>query len=160
MVSIHQGSSCLSLELLAAGGGVLGHGLGALRDSVLGQLPGKKEPHGSLDLPGGDGGLLVVVGQAAGLGSNPLKQVVDEGVHDAHGLGGNTSIRMDLLQHLVDVDGVGLLPLGLPLLVSVPLDNSLGGPDRLLGYFGLRHLNGVWYVVELGTVVLTAEGCF
>ena len=47
------------------GAGILGDGLGALGDSVLGQLPGKKEPHGNLDLPGGDGGLLFVVGQAA-----------------------------------------------------------------------------------------------
>ena len=123
--------SCQPQELLAAGGGVLGHGLGALGDSVLGQLPGKKEPHGSLDLPGGDGGLLVVVGQAAGLGSNPLKQVVDEGVHDAHGLGGNTSVRMDLLQHLVDVDGVGLLPFGLLPLVS--LGDGLGSFACLFG---------------------------
>ena len=65
MFNIHQGSSCQPRELLAGGGGVLGHGLCALGDSVLGQLPGKKEPHGSLDLPEGDGGLLVVVGQAA-----------------------------------------------------------------------------------------------
>ena len=62
--------------LLAAG--VLGHGLGSLRHSVLGQLSRQKEPDGSLDLPGGDGGPLVVVGQAAGLGSNPLEQVIDE----------------------------------------------------------------------------------
>ena len=127
---------------------------------MFGQFTGEEEPDGGLDLPGSDGGPLVVVGQFGSLGSDTLKQIIDEGVHDAHGLGGNASVRMDLLQHLVDVDGVGLLPLGLPLLVSVPLDNSLGGPDRLLGYFGLRHLNGVWYVVELGTVVLTAEGCF
>ena len=60
------------------GAGVLGDSLSSLRDSVLGQLTGKEEPHGSLDLPGGDGGPLVVVGQAAGLGSDPLKQVIDE----------------------------------------------------------------------------------
>ena len=28
---------------------------------LLGQLPGKKEPHGSLDLPRGDGQLVVLV---------------------------------------------------------------------------------------------------
>ena len=68
---IHMGA-----ELLAAG--VLGHGLGSLRDSVLGQLTGKEEPDGGLDLPGGDGGPLVVVGQAAGFGSNPLEEIIDE----------------------------------------------------------------------------------
>ena len=35
-----------------------------------------------MDLSGGDGGPLVVVGQAAGLGRNPLEQVIDEWVHD------------------------------------------------------------------------------
>ena len=34
------------------------------------------------------------------LGSNSLKEVVDEAVHDAHGFGGDTSVRVDLLQHL------------------------------------------------------------
>ena len=37
------------------GAGVLGDGLGALRDGVLGQLSGEEEPDSSLDLPGGDG---------------------------------------------------------------------------------------------------------
>ena len=35
------------------------------------------------------------------LGSNSLKEVVDEAVHDAHGFGGDTSVRVDLLQHLI-----------------------------------------------------------
>ena len=38
---------------------------------------------------------------------------------------------MDLLQHLVDVDGIGLLPLGLLLLVS--LGDGLGSLAGLLG---------------------------
>ena len=74
---------------------------------MLGELSGQEEPHSGLDLPGGDGGALVVVGQAGGLGRDPLKDVVDEGVHDGHGLGGNAGIRVNLLQHLIDVDGVG-----------------------------------------------------
>ena len=37
------------------------------RHCVLGQLPGQEEPDGGLDLPGGDGGPLVVVSEAAGL---------------------------------------------------------------------------------------------
>ena len=96
---------------------------------MLGQLSGEEEPHRGLDLPGGDGGPLVVVGQTASLGGDTLEQIVDKGVHDGHGLGGDTSVGVDLLQHLVDVDGVGLLPLGLLLLVS------LG--DVLLGLAGL-----------------------
>ena len=37
-----------------------------------------------------------------------LKHVVDEGVHDAHGPLGNTSLRMDLLQDTVNVHRVSL----------------------------------------------------
>ena len=33
---------------------------------MLGQLSGQQEPDGGLDLPGGDGGPLVVVGELAG----------------------------------------------------------------------------------------------
>jgi len=45
------------------GAGVLGHGFGSFGDGVLGQLARKEEPHSGLDLPGGDGGPLVVVSQ-------------------------------------------------------------------------------------------------
>ena len=126
------------------GGGVLGDGLGALRDGVLGQLTGEEEPDSGLDLPGGDGGPLVVVGQTGSLSGDPLEDVVDKGVHDGHGLGGDTSVGVDLLQHLVDVDSVGLLPLVLLLLVSLGdvllglagllggLSGGLGGHDELL----------------------------
>ena len=48
---------------------------------------------------------LVVVGQLAGLRSNPLKQVVDKGVHDGHGFGGDPSVRVNLLQHLQQIMG-------------------------------------------------------
>ena len=82
------------------GAGVLGDGLRSLRDGMLGQLSREEETDSSLDFPGGDGGPLVVVGQTASLGSNPLEQIVHEGVHDTHGLGRNASIWMNLLQHL------------------------------------------------------------
>ena len=39
--------------------GELGHSLGAFRDSVFGQLAGEDEADSGLDLPGGDGWLLV-----------------------------------------------------------------------------------------------------
>jgi hypothetical protein len=112
------------------GAGVLGDSLGALRDGVLGELSGEEEPDGSLDLPGGDSGPLVVVGQTAGLGGDALKDVVDKGVHDTHGLGGDTGVGVHLFQHLVDVDGIGLLA---PPLVLLVLGDSLGGLAGLLG---------------------------
>ena len=117
------------------GRGVLGDGLGALRDGVLGQFTGEEEPDSSLDFPGGDGGPLVVMGQTGSLSSDPLKDVVDEGVHDAHGLGGDTSVGVDLLQHLVDVDGVRLLALLAFLLFAFLSFGSSWRPSSLLGAF-------------------------
>ena len=116
------------------GAGVLGDGLGALGDGVLGQLPGEEEADGRLDLPGGDGAPLVVLGQAGGLRRDPLEDVVHERVHDGHGLGGDARVGVDLLEDLVDVRGVGLLPLALPLLV--PGAGGLLGLGGLLGSLG------------------------
>ena len=113
------------------GAGVLGDGLGAFRDGVFGQFSGEEEPDGGLDLPGGDGGPLVVVGQFGSLGSDTLEEIIDERVHDAHGLGGDTGVGVHLLQHLVDVDGIRFLTLVLALL-SV-LSNGLGGLAGFLG---------------------------
>ena len=135
------------------GAGVLGDSLGALRDGVLGELTREEEPDSSLDLTRGDGGPLVVVSESAGLSGDSLEQIVDERVHDAHGLGGDSSVRVDLLQHLVDVDGIGLLPSQL-LLVS--LLDGLGGLARLLGSLSG---NLWWHSDELvGSVILILEG--
>ena len=98
---------------LLLGGGVLGDGLGALRDGVLGKFSGEQKTDGGLDLAAGQGGLGVVLDQLAGLASNALKDVVDEGVHDGHGAFADASVGVDLLEHLVDVRGVGLDTLGL-----------------------------------------------
>jgi len=87
-----------------------------------------------LDLARGDGGPLVVVSQTASLGGDTLEEVVDKGVHDGHGLGGHSGVGVHLLQHLVDVDGVGFLPLLLALL-AIALGNALLGLTGLLGSF-------------------------
>ncbi|XP_016830969.1 uncharacterized protein LOC100773314 isoform X1 [Cricetulus griseus] len=83
------------------GAGVLGDGLGALGHRVLGQLPGQQQTHGRLDLPGRDGRALVVMRQARSLARDALEDVVDERVHDAHGLGGDAGVGVNL--HLVHV---------------------------------------------------------
>ena len=100
------------------GGSVLGDGLGSFRDGVLSQLSGKEKSDGRLNLPRGDGRPLVVVSETGSFGSDPFEDIVNEGVHDAHGLGRDTGVRVDLLQHLVDVDSVRFLSLLLLFLVA------------------------------------------
>ena len=126
LVALKRADWLVECSCRLLGAGVLGDSLGSLRYGVLGQLTGEEEPDSGLDLPGGDGGPLVVVGKLAGLSSDPCEQVVDKRVHDAHGLGGDTSVWVHLLQDLVDVDGIGFLPFLAPLLL-IALDDSFGG---------------------------------
>lgn len=78
---------------------------------MLGELTWEEEPDGGLDFPGRDGGLGVVLGELGGFGGDSLEDVVHERVHDEHTLGRDAGVWVHLLQHLVDVDGVGLLSL-------------------------------------------------
>jgi hypothetical protein len=50
--------------------------------------------------------LLVVAHKLASLVGDLVENIHDEGVHDGHTLGGDTSVGVNLLQHLVDVDGI------------------------------------------------------
>ena len=113
-------------------GGVLGDGLGTLGDGVLGELTGEEEADGGLNLSGGESRLLVVSDELGRLGRDLLEDVVDEGVHDAHGSLGDAGIGVHLLEDSVDVHGEGLNSL---LLVGNGgfLGDGLGG--------GSGHLN-------------------
>ena len=73
---------------------------------MLGQFTGQEETDSGLDLSACDGGSLVVVSKTAGLGCDSLKDIVDEAVHDAHGLAGHSGVGVHLFQDFVDVDGV------------------------------------------------------
>ena len=114
------------------GAGVLGDSLGSLRDGVLGQLSGQEETDSGLDFAGGDGGPPVVVSQTGCLGSDALEDVVDKAVHDGHGLAGDSSVGVDLLQDFVDVDGVRFPP-PLPPLLLTPTWGPLCLGHSLLG---------------------------
>ena len=109
------------------GAGVLGNSLGSLADSVLRQLARQQQTHSGLNFSARDGGSFVVVSQARRFGSNALENIVNKAVHDAHCLAGNASVRVDLLQHLVDVDAVALLPPPVSLLIARALGFGLRG---------------------------------
>jgi len=85
------------------GRSVLGDSLGALRDGMLGELTREDETHGGLHLARRQGRLLVVADQLASLTGDALEDVVDERVHDRHGGARDTSVLVNLLEHLVDV---------------------------------------------------------
>ena len=74
---------------------------------MLGQFARQDQSNGRLDFSGRHGRLLVVSGQLGGFSRDLFEDVVDEGVHDAHRLGGDAGVRVHLLQDLVDVDLVG-----------------------------------------------------
>jgi hypothetical protein len=98
--------------------GVLGDGLGSFADGVLGQFTGQQQTNCRLDFAAGDRRATVVVSQTRGLGGDAFEDVVHEAVHDRHGLRADASVWVDLLQHLVDVDGVRLSSSALLLLVT------------------------------------------
>lgn len=106
---------------------------------MLREFTGEEKSNGSLNLPASDGAPLIVVSQTGRFGGDPFENVVDEGVHDGHSLAGNSSVRVDLFQNFVDVNGEGLLPALLPLfLVSgshgfLGLTGLLDGFSRSLG---------------------------
>ena len=127
------------LASASCSGAELGDGLGALGDGVLGELTWEEEADGSLDLAGGEGVLLVVADEAGRLGGDLLEDVVDEGVHDAHGLLGDAGLWVHLLEDSVDVDGEGL---GSSALGSGSLDGLAAGSGCLSGSF-LGHFIGL-----------------
>ena len=97
---------------------------------MLGELPRKEKFDSGLDLTRAHGGPLVVLSKTTGLGSNSSEQIISEGVEDAHGLGGDPSVGVDLLENPVDEDAVRLLP-SLPLLLV-----SLGEVSNIAGHLG------------------------
>ena len=132
------------------GAGVLGDSLGSLRDGVLGQLSGQDQTDGGLDFAAGDGGTLVVVGKLGSFTGDTLEDIVDEGVHDSHSFAGDTSVGVNLLQDLVDVDGITLTSL----LPSTSLFCWIGSLSGLLGSFGA---NLGWHDASLVSNELNVE---
>ena len=84
--------------------GILGDGLGALRDGVPGEFTGEDELDSGLDLSGRESPPLVEANELGSLGANAVEGVMDERVHDVHGLLADSDVGVHLLEDLVDVD--------------------------------------------------------
>ena len=108
---------------------VFGDGLGSFGNGVSGKFSGEDELDSGLDLSGGESSPLVEADELGSLSGDPVEGVMNEGVHDVHGLLADTDVGVDLLKDLVDVDGEGLNSSSSGLLVS----------SGLLGFFS--HFN-------------------
>src|ERR1700677_4834845 len=93
---------------LGLAAGVLGDRLCALADGVLGQLSRQQQADCGLHLSAAQRRLLVVSRQTPSLTGEALEAVADEAVHDRHGALADTSVRVHLLEHTVDVRAVRL----------------------------------------------------
>lgn len=123
---------------------LLGDSLGSLTNGVLGKFTRQHEAYGSLDLSAAEGSLLVVGRKLSCLGGNALEDIIDEGVHDGHALLGDTGVRVDLFQHLVDVGAVRLGTLRALLAIA----GLLRGLGTLLGR-GLSHGYSLFGLLEM-----------
>jgi len=131
---------CVQAASELLGARVLGDGLRSLADGVLGELSGQQQADGGLHLAARDRRAAVVVCKTRRLGGDALEDVVDEAVHDRHGLAADAGVWVDLLQHLVDVDRVALSALAVTFLVSSAHSFSLaGGFLRSLAGWFRRH---------------------
>ena len=73
------------------------------------------------------------MGKAGSFGGDALEDVVHKRVHDAHGFAGDASVRVNLFQHFVDVDGIVFLSLSPPLFLSIRWGLSLS--SSFLAFF-------------------------
>ena len=124
----------LCLKRIKSVSGEFGDGLGAFRNGVFGEFSGEDQFNGALDLSGRQSVLLVVSDQFGGLNGDSVERVGDEGVHDVHGLLGDSGFGVHLLQHLVDVDSEGLHS-SFVFSDGDFLDLLLGGGGLLGGHF-------------------------
>ena len=124
--------------------------LGALTNSVFGQLTGQKKTHGSLGFPRRHGLFAVVGAQLLAFSADSVEQIVDETVHDRHSSGSQTNVWVHLFQHLVDVDIVRLFSSYSPLFVASRTDLASLLASSLLSLLrylaSVSHCLWVWYM--------------
>ena len=75
---------------------------------MSGQLSGEDELNSRLNFPGGESSSLVESDEFGSLSGNSVEGIMNERVHDVHGLLGDADVGVHLLENLVDVDREGL----------------------------------------------------
>jgi len=110
---------------------VFGDSFGSFRDSVSSQLSREDELDSRLDLSGRESSSLVESNELGSFSGDSVEGIVDEGVHNIHGLLGDTNVGVNLLEDLVDVDGEGFNSSSSGLLVS----RGSSGFSRFLAHF-------------------------
>ena len=106
---------------------------------MFGEFTGQKEVNGGLDLITSKGSLVVVTGKVNSLVAESLEGIDDEGVHDRHGTLGNADLTVNLLQHTIDVGGVGLGSSSLAVRNISLLLRALGALARCLSHWISRN---------------------
>ena len=76
---------------------------------MLSELTWEEELDSRLDRSGRHGSSSGDSDETGGFRAKSVEGVVHEGVHDVHGSSGDSDIWVDLLEDLVDVEGVGLI---------------------------------------------------
>ena len=83
---------------------VFGDGFGSFRYSMSSKFSGEDELDSWLNFSGWKSSSLVESNKFGSFSSNSVKGIMNERVHDVHGLLGDTNIRVNLFQNFVDVD--------------------------------------------------------
>ena len=72
---------------------------------MFGELTWKEKFDGRLNFPGGQSASPVVSDQLGRFGGEPVKSIINKGVHNVHGFLRDSDLGVDLLEDLVDVKG-------------------------------------------------------
>ena len=87
---------------------VFGDCLSTFRDCMPGELSREDKLDGRLNFSRRKSSSLVESDELGSLSGNSVKGIMNEGVHNVHGLLGNPNVRVHLLEHFVYIDGEGL----------------------------------------------------
>jgi len=103
---------------------IFSNGFSSFRDSMSCKFSGEDKLDCRLDLSGWKSSSLVESNKFGSFSGNSVESIMNEGVHDVHGLLWDSNVGVHLFEDLVDVDGEGL-------------DSSSSGFLVSSGFFGL-----------------------